>query len=80
MKNRVIIFVVCVVLIVVGMVAALVGCSNDAIRSKDDVSHRIFIDEDTGVEYIVYKKDYGLGITPRYNADGTLKVYKEEQE
>jgi hypothetical protein len=38
----------------------------------------VYVDPETGVEYIVIfeRKQYGLGvgITPRLNADGTLRV------
>ena len=35
-------------------------------------------DEETGVEYIVFKTGYGAGACPRYNADGTLYTSGEE--
>lgn len=34
----------------------------------------IYVDESTGVEYLVYDGGYDGGICPRYNADGTLKI------
>ena len=33
---------------------------------------------DTGVMYYVYAYGYRGGITPLYNADGTLQIYKGE--
>ena len=35
-------------------------------------------DEETGVEYVVFKAGYGAGVCPRYNADGTLYTSGEE--
>jgi len=35
----------------------------------------IYVDEKTGVEYIVYDGKYGCGICPRYNADETLMTH-----
>ena len=44
--------------------------------------YRILVDEETGVMYYAeYADGYGAGgaaITPLYNADGTLRIYKEE--
>lgn len=37
--------------------------------------HRIFYDKETGVMYIE-NTSHG-GVSPMYNADGTLKIYKE---
>lgn len=33
---------------------------------------RYYVDEETGVCYIVHKRGYAGGITPRFNPDGTL--------
>ena len=33
---------------------------------------------DTGVMYYVFRTSYGGGITPLYNADGTLQIYEGE--
>lgn len=38
--------------------------------------HRIFYDKETGVMYIE-NTSHG-GVSPMYNADGTLKIYKKE--
>ena len=37
----------------------------------------VIVDEETGVEYVVYNGYNRGGICPRYNADGTLKVRGE---
>ena len=37
----------------------------------------IWIDTETGVEYVIYGDGARGGICPRYNADGTLRVNKE---
>lgn len=34
----------------------------------------IFVDEETGVNYIIFNGNYRGGITPRYRADGSLYV------
>ena len=39
---------------------------------------RIIYANDTGVMYYVYAYNYCGGITPLYNADGTLQIYEGE--
>lgn len=49
------------------------------LKNYDDF--KIYVDEETGVNYIVYSTNaYKGGITPRYNADGTLYVSEMEGE
>lgn len=38
------------------------------------VNISVFVDEETGVEYVVFGGYNRGGICPRYNADGTIKV------
>ena len=52
----------------------ITGCgSADKINMK---SSRVIVDPDTGVMY--YQARIDGGITPLYNADGTLRVYDGE--
>ena len=39
-----------------------------------DTNIKIFIDEETGVNYLIYDSYGRSGITPRFNADGSLYV------
>lgn len=74
-----IIFVLAAVL----LVCASAGC----IAVEEELSDRyipedyntcwVYIDESTGVEYLIYMGGYDGGICPRYNADGTLKINEE---
>lgn len=41
-------------------------------------SYRIVYANDTNVKYFIYTNGYHFGITPLYNADGTLQVYDGE--
>ena len=34
----------------------------------------VIVDQETGVNYVFYKSGYGGGLSPRYNADGTLYI------
>ena len=34
----------------------------------------VLIDNETGVEYLIIRQNYDYAITPRYNADGTLRT------
>lgn len=45
---------------------------------NSDMMYRIVYANDTGVEYMIAKGYYRFSITPLYNADGTLKIYEEE--
>lgn len=50
-------------------------CVIDTCPSSHCCSYETFYDNDTGVCYIAI----GEGVTPLYNADGTLKIYKESK-
>lgn len=71
------------VLATVFLVCASAGCITEAgitpdkyIQNHGHGSYYVFvyIDEHTGVEYLVFSDSRQGGITPRYNADGTLKI------
>ena len=55
----------------------ITGCG----QTEEDVNNNnisFYVDESTCVEYIKYKAhSYGGSITPRLNADGTLKLNEE---
>ena len=42
--------------------------------SEHPASIAIFVDDETGVNYIVSRVNGGFAITPRYDVDGTLHV------
>ena len=41
---------------------------------------KIIYDNETKVEYLIICDCYKYGITPLYNADGTVKVYQEKEK
>ena len=41
---------------------------------------QIIYDNETKVEYLIIYDGYRCGITPIYNADGTVKVYQEKKK
>lgn len=45
---------------------------------NDGMIYRIVYANDTGVEYMIVEGYRRFGITPLYNADGTLQIYKEK--
>lgn len=72
------------------LIFALCGCDTSAAASEDNVQSSfgldwidskgvfdLYQDRETGVQYIVYNHATRYGITPRYNADGTLYSGKE---
>ena len=46
--------------------------------SDSGYSYEIIYDNSTKVKYLLIKGYYKFGITPLYNADGTLQVYDGE--
>ena len=44
-----------------------------------NVKYEIVYANDTGVKYLIFKSFYKAGITPLYNADGSLQVYEESE-
>lgn len=48
----------------------------------DDLSSKIkvFVDNDTGVQYLMYKSGYGVGITVMVDADGKPLVKGEDEQ
>lgn len=52
------------------------------IKEWDDppFAYEIVYANDTGVKYLIFKSYNKAGITPLYNADGSLQVYKESEE
>lgn len=43
-------------------------------------TYRIVYANDTKVKYFVNTSSYRTGITPLYNADGTLQIYEESED
>lgn len=47
------------------------------VELKSDLYYRIVYDKNTKVKYFILKtSDHENGITPLYNADGSLQIYK----
>lgn len=47
---------------------------------ENDTGSKILYDKNTGVMYYMQQSGYLFGITPIYNADGTVKLYTPEPE
>ena len=79
MKMKVLAVFLCAVLAL-----GIAGCgSNDnktesRVNKIDMDSFGVIVDPDTGVMY--YQARFDGGITPLYNADGTLRVYEGDTE
>lgn len=76
-----------VLILLVGGLGVLVGCGTQTSSTESKPSSNIeslgknsatvydFVDEETGVHYLIYTMGgYRGGITVRYNADGTIMV------
>lgn len=75
------------VLITLLCLACLTSCdiSSKKIKEKDNDVVHIWTDEETGVQYVIYRESslngyagFG-GITPRLNADGSLYGIKTDE-
>ena len=70
--------IICFILILT--VVVLTACGNTDAETKTkyiqdyNSEFEIYIDKETGINYIVYDGFYGGGIIPRLNADGTPYV------
>ena len=77
-------------IVVAALFLALCGSGTSAAASEDNVQSSfgldwidskgvfdLYQDRETGVQYIVYNHATRYGITPRYNADGSLYCGKE---
>jgi hypothetical protein len=69
------IMAICMILV---LLVCLVSCTTEdtTIKASSNSNVEFWTDEETGVQYIIYDSAVGYcgmgGITPRYNADGTL--------
>ena len=37
----------------------------------------IIVDDETGIEYLIVRQSKGIGVTPLYNADGSVKIHEK---
>jgi hypothetical protein len=72
--------------IIIIITMCFTGCNYSDSETVNDIQEKrtfIITDEDTGVQYIVYREKYGYagmgGITPRYNSDGTLHTVNDKE-
>ena len=84
MMKKIITVIICIMLMLCVTGCRTESTENDiafSINGEVDTGEiSIFIDEETGVNYVCYHSAYKGGICPRYNADGTLYVKAGEQE
>ena len=77
MKRKILVLAMTVLLVVSALV--LSSCYKE-IDSDDSEKHRdtqqifVYVDKDTGVNYLMWNKGYGAAMTVRLNADGSLRV------
>ena len=72
--KKVLILVMCLLMIIV-----MTACTNTEVIDVGIMrSYMVYIDKETGVNYMVYDDGKSGGICPRYNADGTLYISEVE--
>lgn len=64
-----------VIIISIILALLLTGCKFDI--ASGTYTERIYVDKDTGVNYIEFDTNDGSSIIPRYNVDGSLYVSKQ---
>ena len=71
-------------LVVILMVwcSLLVGCTTDFKKVDGNKTNeiQIYVDPETGVNYLIYQDYNKGGITVRYNADGSIMVTDKESD
>ena len=70
--NKIIAIICCAVFIL-----GLVGCTKEQSTELSTTENRevyVYVDKETGVNYIIFDDVYKGGICPRYNADGSLYI------
>ncbi len=71
-------------LVVILMVwcSLLVGCDTDFKKVEGNKTNEIivYVDPETGVNYLIYTSYKQGGITVRYNADGSIMVTEKDGE
>lgn len=84
MKLKHILLVVCVVLLVCASAGCIMEEEDGALPDKYIQNYKygsycvfVYVDELTGVEYLIFSDSRQGGITLRYNTDGTLKINEE---
>jgi len=60
------------------MTVGMAACASEIQKVDLRGRYSTYIDEETGVNYMIYFDSNGGGICPRYNADGTLYVSEVE--
>ena len=62
---------------------SIAGCSTTAVTTPDGTETttiakvKIWTDQETGVEYVLAQYGQGIGVCPRYNPDGSIRVVDE---
>jgi hypothetical protein len=76
-----------IILVIVITAMCFTACGKNKEEREEDIQESktfIITDEETGVQYIVYREKYGDGgmggITPRYNSDGSLCITKDKEK
>ena len=70
--NKIIAIICCTVFIL-----GLVGCTKEQTTELSTTENRevyVYVDKETGVNYIIFDDVCKGGICPRYNADGALYI------
>lgn len=84
MRKKVLVAVLSVTLLISGCVSANANAGNDEVQAplvlvESTPTYNIYVDKDTGVMYLWVMTMYKGGLTVMLNADGTPKIWQQEE-
>ena len=82
MKKKIIAVIVTATLLIAGCsdtANVSAGQENTMVLVESGRNYDIYADKDTGVMYLYIWQSYGGGLTVMLNADGTPKIWQEEE-
>ena len=68
-----IIAIICCAMCILGLVGYIKGQATE-LSTTENTELYVYVDKETGVNYIIFDDVYKGGICPRYNADGSLYI------
>lgn len=82
MKKKILVAILAAILLIAGcsdMVNVSEGQDNTMVLVESGQEYLIYADNDTGVMYLYITISTGGGLTVMLNADGTPKIWQEEE-
>lgn len=68
-----------ILILIAVMTLLMCGCERSRESNSGDFYVEFYVDPETKVEYVLYNNTYAGGLSPRYNADGSLYIQGESK-